>query len=379
MTRITLILVCLLGARVAAAQFPETPGTSTLPAPTPHWVWVDDLSFNNIIDGRAYLVDADSGRMLGMLSTGALFLNLDFPRDYSVIYSPETYYSRGTRGTRTDVLTLYDPKTLEPVDEIVIPPKRQAGLPMPAYTAITDDERFMAIYNFTPAQSVTVVDLPARAVRSEIATPGCALVYPSGPRQFFMLCADGALLTVDIADDGTEAQRARTDAFFDPHGDPIAEKGARLGRHWLFISFEGYVHDADFTGGVPHYAQPWPLVTEAERNKDWRTGGAMHFALHEPSNRLYVLMHRGPLSTRKDPARDLWIYDLPSHARTQRLRLAVPAVSIAVTPDSAPLLLATLGEGSLQVYDAASGKHLRAIDGLGETPLLIQPLPLEAR
>ena len=131
--RAGLLAACLLLAAGARAQIPEPMGSATLPAPGPHWVWVDDIAFANIIDGRAYLVDADTGRMLGMLSTGALFLNLELPRDYAQIYSAETYYSRGTRGTRTDVITRYDPHTLEPVGEIVIPPKRQAGVPMLCY------------------------------------------------------------------------------------------------------------------------------------------------------------------------------------------------------------------------------------------------------
>ena len=47
--------------------------------------------------------------MLGMLSTGFGFSGLLVPRSGSVILSPETYFARGTRGTRTDVVTLYDP------------------------------------------------------------------------------------------------------------------------------------------------------------------------------------------------------------------------------------------------------------------------------
>jgi len=375
MTRTCLLVACCLLAGVARAQIPETIGTESLPAPTPHWVWVDDLSFGNIIDGRAYLVDADAGRVLGMLSTGALFLNLELPRSYERIYSAETYYARGTRGPRTDVISIYDPKTLEPIDEIVIPAKRQAGLPMPFYTGLTDDQRFMLVYNFTPAQSVTVIDIAARKVMGEIATPGCALIYPSGARRFSMLCADGALLSVEIGDDGGEAKRVRSEAFFDPKLDPITEKGARLGSHWMFVSFDGVVHDVDFSGPAPQYATPWPILTDSERKAGWRTGGAQHVALHAQSGRLYLLMHKGAVETRKEPGTDVWVYDVATHERAQRLRLAAPAVSITVTPDATPLLLATLGDGKLEVYEAASAKHLRTVEGLGQTPLLIQTLP----
>ena len=41
-----------------------------------------------------------------------------------------------------------------PVDEIAIPAKRSSNMPMRASAALTDDDRFLLIYNFTPAQSV---------------------------------------------------------------------------------------------------------------------------------------------------------------------------------------------------------------------------------
>ena len=376
--RAALLTACLLLAAGARAQIPETMGSATLPAPGPHWVWVDDIAFANIIDGRAYLVDADTGRMLGMLSTGSLFLNLELPRDYSHVYAAETYYSRGTRGTRTDVVTRYDPRTLEPVDEIQIPPKRQAGVPMLSYTGLTDDQRFMVVYNFTPAQSVSVADLSASKLSGEIATPGCALVYPSGPRRFSMLCADGRLLSVELADDGSEAGRTMSEPFFDVQKDPVSEKGVRSGSHWYFASFDGLVHDVDVSGAAPSFAEPWSLVSAQERAAGWRTGGAQHVAIHAAMGRLYFLMHRGPVHTRKEPGGEVWVFDVAKRQRVQRLKLSGPAVSIAVTPDAKPLLLTSLGVGgAIDVYDAA-GKHLRKIEGLGQTPLLIQTLPPEA-
>ena len=54
--------------------------------------------------GRDYLVDADSGHFLEMLSTGFGFQKFEFPTGSGKIYAAETYYSRGTRGTRTDVV-----------------------------------------------------------------------------------------------------------------------------------------------------------------------------------------------------------------------------------------------------------------------------------
>ena len=373
-----LLLGAVLCTADASAQIPEAIGTLELPAPGPHWVWVDDETYFNSADGRAYLVDADSGALLGMLSTGLQFQNLQLPRAYDHIYSAETYYSRGTRGERTDVISIYDPKTLEPEGEIVIPPKRQNGTAMTSFTGLTDDDRFMLVYNFTPAQSVTVADMVARTVASEIATPGCALIYPGGVRRFAMLCGDGTVLSVDLADDGREATRARSDPFFDPAADPITEKGVRLGTQWLFVSFAGTIHGVDISGAQPQFATPWSIVTPAESRASWRISGSAHLALHAATRTLYVLMHRGAPETRKDPGTEIWVFDAGGGDRVRRIRLKEPANSIEVTPDDAPLLLTTYGEDTVQVYDAASGRHLRTIGGVGASQSLIQALPLRS-
>ena len=101
------------------------PPSVVLPTePNPHWVWVNDIVFHHMADGKAYLIDGDTGRFLGMLSTGYGFVGVVLPSDYAQIYSPETYFSRGTRGKRTDVITFYDPRTHAPTGEVGIPPKR---------------------------------------------------------------------------------------------------------------------------------------------------------------------------------------------------------------------------------------------------------------
>ena len=102
----------------------QGPKVATLAVPaSKHWVWVNDFVFPHMTDGSAYLVDGDSGRYLGTLSTGYGFARVVLSHDGKIIYSPETYFSRGTRGTRTDVVTLYDAGTLAVIGEIPIPPR----------------------------------------------------------------------------------------------------------------------------------------------------------------------------------------------------------------------------------------------------------------
>ena len=103
------------------APLPADPAgvVASLPAASPHWVWVNDFVFPHMTDGQARLIDGDSGRFLGMLSTGYGFTRVVLAKEGNVIFSPETYFSRGTRGTRTDVVSLYDSSHLSALGEIV--------------------------------------------------------------------------------------------------------------------------------------------------------------------------------------------------------------------------------------------------------------------
>ncbi|HZT04788.1 MAG TPA: amine dehydrogenase large subunit [Steroidobacteraceae bacterium] len=349
--------------------------TEVLPsAAEPHWVWVNDVAFFHMPDGRATLVDGDTGKMLGMLSTGYGFNGLVIPRKGNIIYSPESYYSRGTRGVPTDIVALYDAHRLAPEGEIPIPAKRAAVMPMRSAAALTDDGRFLLIYNFTPAQSVTVVDVRARRFVGEISTPGCALVYPTGRRSFFSICADGALLEVRVDDAGRATKLKRTAELFDPERDPLAEEGIRSGNEWWFTSFHGWVYPLEHTPQGMRLGRRWSLFIPAERAQHWRAGGLQYVALDRRTGRLYVIVHQGNLATHKDPGKEVWVYDLGKRQRVQRIRLRQQAGSILVTQDDDPILFTCfLGSPALQVYDARSGRYLRTVASIAETPTIMVP------
>ena len=367
----TAIFVALL-AGTAAAEVPvDKPVVETLDAPKPHWFWANDVAFFNMADGRTYLYDADSGEMQGMLSTGIFYAKFETPDDYSMIYSPETYYSRHTRGERIDVVTFYDTRTLSVVDEVEIPPKRHSGLVNMGFSTLTDNERYLTIYNFTPAQSVSVVDVESRTFTGEIATPGCALTYASGDSSFMTMCGDGRLMTIVLDDQGKEASRLRSDPFFDPASDPVMEKAVRLEDTWYFVSYEGKVHEVDVSAEAPAFSEPWTLPGDVDAG--WRPGGVQLAAIHAGRGELALLMHEhsGP-GTHKNPGSEIWVYDLATRERVRRIELAAPAVSINVTRDAAPVLVASHGEPAIDIYDFESGEHLRTITGVGQTPLYIQ-------
>src|SRR5678816_2033518 len=99
--------------------------------------------------------DADSGEQLGAISSGTAGVGFViaplFSPDHREIYIAETYFSRGTRGERIDVVTVYDARTLAPLGEVTIPPKRGEYFPGNGANALSDDGRFMAVLNVTPA------------------------------------------------------------------------------------------------------------------------------------------------------------------------------------------------------------------------------------
>lgn len=364
------------GAGPARAELPsETASSATaavLPVPaSKHWVWVNDFVFPHMADGMAYLVDGDTGRYLGTLSTGYSYARMLLARDGKAIYSPETYFSRGTRGERTDVVTLYDPATLSPVGEIAIPPKRSSNLPMMGNSELTDDDRFLMIYDFNPSQSVALVDIKTRKFVREIDTAGCALVFPTGPRSFFSVCGDGSLLLVGL-DDAGAAQQTRTPPILSMGADPVTEKAVRIGRTWYFVSFDGRIYPVDADARHATLGATWWLASDSERKAGWRPGGVQPLAVDVNNSNLYAVMHRGAVSTHKDPGKDVWVFDTASGSRVRQITLKSSSSAIQLSHDDHPLLYSILIEGTdLDVYDAASGRLLRTVDHIGTSPTIM--------
>ncbi len=395
---LSVLAAFVVSAGGTRAEFvPEVVGqVATLPAPGPHWSWVADLLLR-----RAALLDSDTGTFLGMLSSNVGPIAPLVSPAGGAIYLPETYYSRGSRGVRTDVVTVYDPTTLAPKGEVVIPPKRADIVHGAGLAALLDDGRFAAVFNLTPATSVSVVDTAELRFAGEFETPGCSLVYAAGTRRVALLCADGSLLLVTLDERGAEASRFRSAAFFDPEKDPLIEKPVRSGSTWYFVSFEGYVHEADLSGSTPRFAEPWSLFTAEERADSWRFGGAQPLALHESTNRLYALVHQGGPHGHKEPGSAVAVYDTARRERVQtvaignlvaaflasRMQLGdgswgawlldaiVPnagADRIVVTQDSSPRLILVSEEGgTVGVHDALSGVFLRNINDVGLFPGVI--------
>src|SRR5262245_50937322 len=94
------LVPCASAATTDSAKPPpldfEQATVETLGPAQPHWILVNDYNALGPMDSKVYLFDADSGAMLGMLSTGGWRGTVEIAPDLSTIYSPETYYPRGT-------------------------------------------------------------------------------------------------------------------------------------------------------------------------------------------------------------------------------------------------------------------------------------------
>jgi methylamine dehydrogenase heavy chain len=359
----TSIAMLACAAVAIAADFPtplpaETiPKVQTLPPKYP-----TGWAFLNYSGDRIELrnVGNDSREVKGELQahdSATLLVSDQRPELYVI----DTVWSRGARGARTDFITIYDKQTLNVAGEIVLPGGKRALITaMEGLTAFTDEQRMELVFNFTPASSVTVVDLVSRKVLGEVEIPGCSLVYPTGSRGFSTLCASGTLLSVKLDAAGAVAGRAESKAFNPLDTDPLFTQSALVGGIRYFPSLHGRVQPIDMRADEVKILPDWPLLTPAEVAAAWRPSG-WQLASSDESKLLYVLMqpnaHEG---SHKDPATEVWVYNVATKSRVRRLRLARPGSSIALTHGSEPQLLVQAGE-RLDVYDL-QGVLLRSMD-----------------
>lgn len=390
-------LLSLAPVAASADLAPEELGVSLQAGtPGPHWTYYLDFQLANF-NGRYVLMNADNADLLAHVSAG-LMPTLSLAPDGSEIYVVETTYEFGTRGERHDFVTVYDTTDYAVRAHIDLPTGKRAIMGTLSRAALLNDPRFLVVYNYTPATSISVVDLKERRHVVEVPVPGCHLVYPTGTRGVSMLCGDGTLLTLQFDRAGKLAAKYRSEAFFDPKTDHLKTNAARIGDTWYFISYSGDVYPVDLSGERPRFAKPWALVDHDKKPVGvirallsmgkagpWLPGGMNLASAHAARGELYVIVHPTYWSEGKGdhdfPGPEVWVYDVERRERIRRLKVRGVAVSIGVTQDESPLLLAfgadiSSEETHLEIYDAQSGEFLREMHEFGSTVMVFDPLPL---
>ena len=369
-----------LSTAAVAADFPdplppEELGTSaTLPEKYPaNWMFVQDLYFASLLDGRAAIVDvaAENGNLKGQIPV-AQFGNLTPSTTKPEIYVGETFYSRLTRGERTDVITIWDTKTLAPKGEIVLPGgKRSQSVTVRNSLQLTNGEKWALVFDFTPGASVTVVDLEGRKVLGDIGIPGCSQIYPTGARGFSSLCADGSIATVLLDEAGAATKTVSSKPFNDIDNDPMFMMPAMVGHTAWFTTFKGNFRGIDLSGDVAKVLPAFSITKPAGGNPEWRPGGWQVISA-DPAGNLYVLMNpAGKEGTHKDGGTEVWVVNPQKKALTLRIPLQHHSVSVEVTQQDKPLVVASLPGGNLDVYDAATGAFVRTITGTAADPMVM--------
>src|SRR6202789_1252690 len=114
---------------LAAAPLPaERLSVAPLPPNNPHRVYVVDDAFEKENPARVHLFDGDTYQRLGQIDAGFNpAFNLSPDAKTSIVGT--TYFSRGSRGVRTDVVEFTDNSNLKVTHEIVLPSKRAMTLP----------------------------------------------------------------------------------------------------------------------------------------------------------------------------------------------------------------------------------------------------------
>ncbi|WP_219895022.1 amine dehydrogenase large subunit [Aquisediminimonas profunda] len=342
----------------------ETPASAKLPeAYPPSYVFVNDLIAIAMVTQRVAIVDvaSDEAALKAQVQVGywgQLLSSSTRPE----LYAAGTYYSRVTRGERTDAITIYDKATLKPIDEIILPGgKRGLLVTHKDNFQFTNDEKWALVFNFTPASSITVVDLVARRVLSDVDVPGCTFAYPLGKRGFMSLCADGTMLSVSLDEKGKVLDSVSSKAFNDIDNDPMNMIPARHGGKAWFTTFDGNIRAIDLSGSVARDLGAFALPHEKTALGEWLPSGWQPISV-DPSGLLYVLMNpAGGERTQKQGGTEIWVIDPITKQRIKRFPLANAAVSIEVTHEESPSLVAARESGSLDVYDAATGSLRRSI------------------
>jgi methylamine dehydrogenase heavy chain len=371
---LSLVTSPLLAATAAPPLPAEHLTVATLPPNNPHRVYVLDDAFINEIDARVHLFDGDTYKRLGQIDAG-FNPGFNLSPDGKTTVVGTTYFSRGSHGTRTDVVEFSDNSTLSVTHEIVLPAKRAMTLPTYFNVAYSSDSHFLYVSYVTPAASFGVLDPTKNTVLEEIDTAGCVLVIPSGTNKVSSICESGRLLTVTLDAQGHEASRAMSDAFFDPDKDPIFVQGVPTPEGYTFLSFLGEVHEVDFSGAQPAFHTPWSLLSAADKAQGWRPGGTQVGAIHRKSGKLFVPMHRGGEGTHKNGGTEIWEFDIKTHQRVARWPLAPqklsPVVAVQVSQDDAPVLFAATESSDVAVFDALTGQLRHVEKQLGQTPWLL--------
>ena len=372
----------------ASAELPvePTPSVRSLPSEYPDsFVFLVDGNFWGLESGKVVIADVGSQTDHHRGAIGAAqFGFFAAAKSRPELYVVETFYARGHRGERTDVLTIYDKSTLNQIGEVVLPGgKRAQALTEQGAFQLSADERFAYVFNFTPASSVTVVDLVKRKIAGDVDIPGCVHAFALKAGGFASLCGNGAIVSTKLDAGGKATGQTMSEPFQDIDKAPMFTRPATVDGVAYFPTYDGRMQPIDFNGADAVVGEAWPIMANVEvapKKKSWRDripgfGKPDHsgdkrlpsgwqLMASDDSGHLYVLMRRTDTIDDHDTGGDeVWVIDPKSRNVVNRIKLRGESQLIEVTGGADPFLVALNPDMSLDVLKANSGEFVRRIGG----------------
>ena len=120
--------------------------------------------------------------------------------------------TRETRGTRTDIVAIYDYDNLRTVAEIEVP-NHIARLPVKRHLGLLNNGGHLAVQNMNPGHSISIVDVEDRIFVDEISTPSCAVIMPVAENDFLQVCGDGTLQLIQLVERFSTKSRTQRGFF----------------------------------------------------------------------------------------------------------------------------------------------------------------------
>ncbi|MEK7266499.1 MAG: amine dehydrogenase large subunit [Pseudomonadota bacterium] len=374
---------------VAVAELPvePTPMVRSLPSDYPDsFVFLVDGNFWGMESGKVVIADVGSETDNHRGAIGAAqFGFFAAAKTRPELYVVETFYSRGHRGERTDVLTIYDKSSLMQIGEVVLPGgKRMQSLTEKGDFQLSADERYAYVFNFTPASSVTIVDLVKRKIVGDVDTPGCNLAFALKAGGFASLCGNGGVVSTKLDANGKVTGQTMSAPFQDIDKAPMFTRPAIVDGVGYFPTYDGRIQPIDFNGAEAVVGEAWPIVAvqtdAAPKKKSWRdripgfgksdhAGGATlpsgwQLMSSDDAGRLYVLMRRNATFNDHDTGGDeVWVIDPKSRDVVNKIKLRGESQLIEVTGGADPYLVALNLDMSLDVLKASNGQFVRRIGG----------------
>lgn len=335
-----------------------------------HWVTANR-------GNTVYMVNAKTGKVGATLAVSNFTPALAPHMDAGRIYTYGSYYSRGLYGERTDLFMVYDAQAAIPIAEIELP-AMPAGIGHPGMMGLINN-KFVGLWNISPATSVSVIDIENMSFVGEVAMPSCSGIYPEG-QGWISVCGDGTVLYVELNNAGQVARRIQSRPFFDVFGDFIYDYSVPAADGWMFMSVDGLLRKVTVNADSLDVSEPFNINPQTNGSIDvngvalpnddhWRVAGSQVFAWHDSEALLATVMREGGGHEVFDKyGTEIWVYNMQTGNRGFRVKLdsGVEARGVLFTPGADPVMVINTNQG-MEIREPRSGRLLHKVPNAGGT------------